>query len=196
MKHRLNTDKKRQEDAGFFHPCSIRVSSVAKGFFPVLLSLWLAACTPPQKSASKSDPAIVLKGVTAIAVFPTELPLIAGAAPHRVAVTATDKDGFELPAPAKFTSDNPTVATVSADGKIRPLTPGTATITAKFSGKAASAKVTVRRAGDFQSPSAASDCSKRLLAGHPQHGGCKPPARPSRSPSFFPCRSLPPTPRR
>lgn len=109
-----------------------------------LLLVLLTACSQPQKSASKPEPAVALKGVTAIAVFPAELPLIAGAAPHRVVVTATDKDGFELPAPAKFTSDNPAVAAISVDGKVRPLAAGTATITAKFSGKSVSAKVTVR----------------------------------------------------
>ncbi len=124
----------------------------------------LAACTPPQKSASKSGTPVALKGVTAIAVFPTELPLIAGAAAHRVVVTATDKDGFEVTAPAKFVSDNPAVASVSADGKVRPLAPGTATITAKLSGKSASAKVTVRRAGDSQSPSATPDANSATNA--------------------------------
>ena len=146
MKHRLNTEKTDFEDSGFSHPCFIYVSSVAKNaLLGGLLAVLLTACTQPQKSASPGAPP-VLRAATALAVFPTELPLVAGAAPHRVVATGTDKDGFELPAPAKFGSDNPTVATVSADGKVRPLAPGTATITAKFSGKSASVKVTVRSA--------------------------------------------------
>ncbi len=160
MKRRLNTDQKHHE--GKSHLCFICVSSVAKAAFSFGLLAWFVACTPPQKSASKPEPGAALKGVTAIAAFPAELSLIAGAAPHRVAVTATDKDGFDLPAPAKFASDHPAVATVSADGQVRALAPGTATITAKFSGKSASVKVTVKsdaRAGDLQSPSASNSMS-------------------------------------
>jgi len=63
------------------------------------LLILLAACTPPKKSASKSESPAARRGVKAITVFPTELPLLAGAAPHRIVVTATDLDGFEVPAP-------------------------------------------------------------------------------------------------
>ncbi len=155
MKHRLNTDQKR--DGGKLHLCFICVSSAAKVFSALALAL-LAACAQPQKPASTSAPTSP-RGVTALSVFSVELPLLAGSAPHRVVVTATDKDGFELPAPAKFSTDNPAVATVSTDGRVRPLAAGSATVTAKFSGKSASVKVTVlpnARAGDLQSPSVAS----------------------------------------
>ncbi|MBM3871269.1 MAG: hypothetical protein FJ392_09950, partial [Verrucomicrobia bacterium] len=141
MNHRLNGVEVR--NGWNFHQGFSRVLSLAKMALLACVVLLLAACTPPQKSAGKSEPA-ALKSVTAIAVFPTELPLIAGAAPHRVVVTATDKEGFELPAPARFSSDNLAVATVSANGKIRPLAPGNATITVKSNGKSAIVKVTVK----------------------------------------------------
>ena len=147
MKHRLNTDRESGEGVGRFHLCFICVSSVAKNvFLGGLLAALLTACTQPQKSSSPSAPA-PLRAVTSLAAFPAELPLLAGSAPHRILVTGTDKDGFERPAPAKFSSDNPAVATVGPDGKVRPLSAGAANITAKFGGKSASVKVTVWSAG-------------------------------------------------
>jgi len=157
MNHRLNGVEVR--NGWNFHQGFSRVLSLAKMALLACVVLLLAACTPPQKSAGKSEPA-ALKSVTAIAVFPTELPLIAGAAPHRVVVTATDKEGFELPAPARFSSDNLAVATVSANGKVRPLAPGNATITVKSNGKSAIVKVTVKssvRADVVQLPPAGSE---------------------------------------
>ena len=144
MKHRLNTDKKVGACPRGFHRCFIGVSSVAKKpFLGCLLAALLTACTQPQKSGSSSAPP-ALRAVTSLAAFPAELPLLAGSAPHRILVTGTDNDGFERPAPAKFSSDNPAVATVGPDGKVRPLTAGSANITAKFAGKSASVKVTVK----------------------------------------------------
>ncbi len=113
-----------------------------KVFLCGVLAALLSACTQPQKSASPSAPP-PLRAVTSLTAFPAELPLRAGSAPHRILVTGTDNDGFERTATAKFSSDNPAVATVGPDGKVRPLSAGAANITAKFGGKSASVKVTV-----------------------------------------------------
>jgi hypothetical protein len=137
----------------------------------VILLALLSACSQPQKPTSSSAPQ-PLRAVTSLSVFPAELPLLAGSAPHRVVVTATDKDGFELPAPAKFSSDNPAIATVAPDGKVRPLAAGTATITAKFGGKSASVKVTVRPAPEGQQVSFVNDVMPVLSKAGCNAGSC------------------------
>lgn len=143
MKTRSNIDQTGGAPLQRFNLWPACLPFVAKGLLlcSVVASL-LAACTQPQKSATAaaSQP---LRAITSLAVFPTELPLLAGSAPHRIVLTAKDKEGFELPAPGKFSSDNPAVAAVAADGKVRPVAAGSATITAKFGGKSASTKVTV-----------------------------------------------------
>ena len=124
MKHRLNTDKTGGRRTWNSNLCFICVSSVAKNaFLSGLLAVAFSACTQPQKSASSSG-LPPLRAVTSLSAFPSELPLLAGSAQHRVVVTGTDRDGFERPAPAKFASDNPTVAMVAPDGKVRPLATG------------------------------------------------------------------------
>ncbi|MFA6546509.1 MAG: DUF1549 domain-containing protein, partial [Limisphaerales bacterium] len=137
----------------------------------VILLALLSGCTQPQKAASPSAPR-PLRAVTSLVAFPAELPLLAGSAPHRIAVTATDKDGFELPAPAKFSSDRPAVATVTADGKVRPLAAGTATVTAKFAGKSTTVKVTVLPAPEGQQVSFVNDVLPILSKAGCNLGSC------------------------
>lgn len=143
MKTRSNIDQTGGAPLQRFNLWPACLLPVAKGLLLCsVVAILLAACTQPQKSATAaaSQP---LRAITSLAVFPTELPLLAGSAPHRIVLTAKDKEGFELPAPGKFSSDNPAVAAVAADGKVRPVAAGSATITAKFGGKSASTKVTV-----------------------------------------------------
>ncbi|NDA67579.1 MAG: DUF1549 domain-containing protein, partial [Verrucomicrobia bacterium] len=136
-----------------------------------LLAAFLSACTQPQKSTSVAAPT-PLRIVSALAVFPTELPLLAGSAPHRLAVTGADKAGFEVPAPAKFTSDNPAVAKVSPEGKVQPLAAGSATVTASFGGKSATVKVTVLPAPEGQQVSFVNDVLPILSKAGCNLGSC------------------------
>ncbi len=136
----------------------------------ILLSL-LTACTPPQKSASPSAPP-AQRAITSLSVFPTELPLLAGSAPHRLVATGKDKDGFELPAPVKFSSDTPAVATVGPDGRVRPLAAGSATLTASFGGKSATVKVTVLPAPEGEQVSFVNDVLPILSKAGCNAGSC------------------------
>ncbi|MEY4199168.1 MAG: hypothetical protein RLZZ265_908 [Verrucomicrobiota bacterium] len=174
----MNLFSHKKAQSGGSSPHSMARRGLQQHWSPVLrhsaaaLLILLAACTPPKKSASKSESPAARRGVKAITVFPTELPLLAGAAPHRIVVTATDLDGFEVPAPAQLASDNPAIAAVGADGRVRPVAAGSATITAKFGGKSASVKVTVRPAPEGQQVSFVNDVMPVLSKAGCNLGSC------------------------
>jgi hypothetical protein len=104
---------------------------------PLLATLLLAACG--SGSSSGAGPAL-----SSITVSPAAVPLHPGET-LQLTVTGFYDDGSSAPvtSSATFGSPTPSVATVSAAGLITAVGPGTATVTASLSGKAAQATVTV-----------------------------------------------------
>ena len=82
---------------------------------------------------------------SSLSVFPTELTLRADGQTHRILVTGQLAAGIEsdFTKITKLTSDNPSVATVTADGIVKSHKNGNAVITAKAGGSSAIVKVTV-----------------------------------------------------
>jgi hypothetical protein len=95
----------------------------------------------------------VAAGSVTVSVAGPAMSLAVGdAAP--VAAQVLDRNGRVMAGAALvFSTDNPTVATVGADGMVRGVSPGTANVTAAYGGASATVRVTVTadRRGDLQS---------------------------------------------
>src|SRR5687768_15230166 len=83
-----------------------------------------------------------------IVLLPPQVMLTGPAASQRLLVEARQRDRFtgDLTRRSRFASSNPRVATVSADGTVRPVRDGAATITATVDGRTATVAVSVDRA--------------------------------------------------
>jgi hypothetical protein len=103
--------------------------------------------------SSASVRVTVAAGSVTVSVAGAAMSLAVGdAAP--VAAQVLDRNGRVMAgATLVFSTDNPTVATVGADGTVRALSPGTANVSAAYGGTSATVRVTVTaaRRGDLQS---------------------------------------------
>lgn len=130
---------------------------LARGFFMALSAATFAACTDARPTDPPSHP------VYAITVSP-DTATIAVSDTLRLAVALLDSTGSPLSdRTITWSSDVPSVASVSASGLVSAGDSGTATITAASEGKSAAAKVKVHgrpvtspHSGFFASPSGSS----------------------------------------
>lgn len=116
---------------------------IASKLAALLLMLFAAAC---------DESPVALPEAASVAVAGSSMSMLVGdAAP--VAAQVLDGQGRVMQELTPvFSTDNPSVATVGADGTVRALSPGTANVTAAYGGTSATVKVTVAadRRGDLQ----------------------------------------------
>jgi uncharacterized protein YjdB len=84
--------------------------------------------------------------VATVTVTPNPLNLVLGQSAQTLIATTRDAGGTALGRPVAWTSDNESIATVTATGAVSPKAVGTATITATSEGKSGTATVVVRNA--------------------------------------------------
>src|SRR5712692_2701847 len=96
-------------------------------------------------AACKTDIAIGPQGVASVTVSPPSDSLAVGDSLHLVAVAVTPGGQSYVGAPTTWSSDNPSVATVSASGVVFGVGPGAVTITAASGGKQGTAQLKVGR---------------------------------------------------
>jgi uncharacterized protein YjdB len=112
------------------------VSAVSAGMAPI-------SATSGSLSASVTV-SVVSSAVASVQVSPTSASVVLGGAPVALTATAFDADGKVLEGrAATWSSQNPTVASVSSSGVVTALGTGSTTVTANVEGKTASATVTV-----------------------------------------------------
>jgi uncharacterized protein YjdB len=83
--------------------------------------------------------------VARVTVTPEQVSLEVGTPPAQLTARTYDAGNTELGRPVSWSSGNNGIATVSADGKVTAVAPGTTTITANSENKTASATVVVTR---------------------------------------------------
>ncbi|HEX5439057.1 MAG TPA: Ig-like domain-containing protein, partial [Gemmatimonadaceae bacterium] len=125
----------------------------------VLLSLCvsllaLSAACKETISPGDAPPADTTPAVVAVVIFPGKLALETGADTSLV-VAAMDSTNHEIgaPPPATWATSDSTVATVSAEGVVKAMAAGSATITATIAGKQGMSDLTVADTQPAASPS-------------------------------------------
>jgi len=113
--------------------------------FLLIALLGLSACSREQPATVGKEPAVPSSRYSSLSVFPEEITVVAPRGGHRVQVTGFAANGFEVNVTSEsaYSSDRPDVATVDAQGVVRGLTAGTATITAEADHRRVSFQVTV-----------------------------------------------------
>jgi len=111
----------------------------------VVTAVASGSATITATSGSSSGTATVTVSpvpVASVTVAPTSLSLTQGQT-GSLAATVADANGAPLNRPVNWTSDHPSIATVSSAGVVTAVAPGSAVITADAGGKSGTASVTV-----------------------------------------------------
>jgi hypothetical protein len=107
-------------------------------------------------------------------LYPADVPLAGPRAAQQLLLVEEDggKAAADRTAAAKFSSANPTVATVDETGMVRPVGDGETTVTATSNGKSAITKVRVAKAKDPTPPSFRNDVLPILTRAGCNSGAC------------------------
>jgi uncharacterized protein YjdB len=120
-----------------------RVASFCRASFAAVLVLIIGGCTAAG-GADATNPVIPRAAVSSVGVTPAAASLSVGGAPVLFSATVRDARGANLASrEVVWSSGNTAVASISSDGVVSAVAPGSAMITATAEGVAGSASVTV-----------------------------------------------------